>query len=307
MRARTFFVAAACAAGLLVPHAATATPPPPPFPDIIELPTGFRPEGIASGRGTTFYAGSLSTGAIIKGDLRTGSYQTIVASANGPAVGIAVDARNRVWVAGGESGEIRVYDGTTGNTLATFSAFSAGSGFINDLVVTRDAVYATNSAAPTLAVIPLGPGASLPSGPTTGLLPMVGFPAVAGFNANGIEAWADGRLIVAHSTRQALYEVDPATGLATQIDLGQNLPNVDGITRQGTSLYAVQNRLNQIAVIRLDPSLASGEIVDTLRNPQFDVPTTVALFGDATYVVNARFGTDSPESADFDVVRTPRV
>jgi sugar lactone lactonase YvrE len=301
VRTRTIVIAAACAAGLLVAHPATAVPAP--FPDIIKLPNGFQPEGIASGRGTTFYAGSLANGAVIKGDLRTGAHETIVDSANGPAVGIAVDARNRVWVAGGPSGEIRVYDGTTGDALAVFSA---GAGFINDLVVTRDAVYATNSVASTLAVIPLGPGGALPSSSMADSLPMVGFPAVPGFNANGIEAWADGRLIVAHSSQRALYQVDPASGLATQIDLGQDLPNVDGITRQGTRLYAVQNRLNQIAVIRLDPSLMSGEVVDTLTNPQFDVPTTVALFGDATYVVNARFGTPSPGTADFDVVRTSR-
>lgn len=71
MRARPFVLAAACAAGLLVPQAATAAPAP--FPDTIALPAGFQPEGIASGRGSTFYAGSLANGAIIKGDLRTGA------------------------------------------------------------------------------------------------------------------------------------------------------------------------------------------------------------------------------------------
>lgn len=206
-------------------------------------------------------------------------------------------------MAGGASARVRVYDATTGANLAVFAT---APGFINDLVVTRDAVYATNSAAPTLAVIPLGPGGSLPNSDTAQTLPMVDFPAVPGFNANGIEAWADGRLIVAHSSQQALYQVDPTTGLATRIDLGQSLPNVDGITRQGTRLYAVQNRLNQIAVIRLDPSLASGEVIDTLTNPKFDVPTTVAVFGAATYVVNARFGTPPAPGTEYDVVRTPR-
>jgi hypothetical protein len=67
----------------------------------------------------------------------------------------------------------------------------------------------------------------------------------------------------------------------------------------------VQNRLNQIAVIGLDPDLASGTIQNMITNPDFDVPTTVALFGNATYVVNARFGIPSPETADS-VVRTER-
>lgn len=301
MRTRMLGITVACAAGLLAaPLAATAAPR---FPDIIELPTGFQPEGIAAGRGPTFYAGSLATGAVVKGNLRTGQYQTMVDSANGPAVGIAVDAWDRVWVAGGTSGEIRVYDGTTGDVLGIFRA---GAGFINDLVVTRNAVYATNSAAPALAVVPLGAGGSLPASSVAESLALVGFPANPGFNANGIEVWPNGRLVVAHSSAQALFAVDPASGLATRIDLGQALPFVDGITRQGDTLYAVQNRLNRIAVIRMHPSLASGEVVDLITNPAFDVPTTVALFGDATYVVNARFGNPSPQTAEFDVVRTSR-
>jgi len=42
------------------------------FPEIIPLPNGFAPEGIATGTGTTFYVGSLATGQIYRGDLRTG-------------------------------------------------------------------------------------------------------------------------------------------------------------------------------------------------------------------------------------------
>ena len=42
------------------------------FPDTIPLPNGFQPEGIASGRGTTFYVGSIPTGAVYRGDLRSG-------------------------------------------------------------------------------------------------------------------------------------------------------------------------------------------------------------------------------------------
>jgi streptogramin lyase len=301
VRTRTALIAAVCSLGIALPTAATAQTTN--FPDTIPLPVGFQPEGIASGQGSTFFAGSLATGAVVKGDLRTGALETLVPAAAGPAVGIAVDAKKRVWVAGGQSGEIRVYDGTTGEALGLYTA---GAGFINDLVVTKDAVYATDSFAPVLAVVPLGPGGSLPASGAAELLPLVGFPALGGFNANGIEAGQDGRLVVAHSAAQALFAVDPATGEAEQIDLGQALPNVDGITRQGTTLYAVQNQLNQIAVITLDPDLASGQVRDTLTNPDFDVPTTVSLFGNATYVVNARFGNPSPGDADFAVVRTER-
>ena len=43
-----------------------------PFPDRIELPDGFQPEGITIGPGATAYVGSLATGAIYAVNLRTG-------------------------------------------------------------------------------------------------------------------------------------------------------------------------------------------------------------------------------------------
>ena len=118
MRTRTALIAAVCSLGIALPTAATAQTTN--FPDTIPLPVGFQPEGIASGQGSTFFAGSLATGAVVKGDLRTGALETLVPSATGPAVGIAVDAKNRVWVAGGPSGEIRVYDGATGEVLGLY-------------------------------------------------------------------------------------------------------------------------------------------------------------------------------------------
>jgi hypothetical protein len=43
-----------------------------PFPQVVQLPTGFQPEGIEVGRGTTFYVGSVANGALFRGNLRTG-------------------------------------------------------------------------------------------------------------------------------------------------------------------------------------------------------------------------------------------
>ena len=57
---------------VLAPWPATAAPPDN-FPDQIDLPDGFFPEGIESGRGTSVFVGSLIDGAIWRGDLRTGS------------------------------------------------------------------------------------------------------------------------------------------------------------------------------------------------------------------------------------------
>jgi hypothetical protein len=63
--------------------------------------------------------------------------------------------------------------------------------------------------------------------------------------------------------------------------------------------------LNRIAVVELASNLASGEIVDLLTNSSFDVPTTIAKFGNALYAVNARFGTVPTPETEYDVVRVP--
>src|SRR5262245_1302443 len=82
------------------------------FPPRIELPDGWAPEGIASGRGMTAWVGSLNDGAIARLDLRTGDVDpTFVAGIPGEvAVGLEYDGRgDRIWVAGGGTGEVRAY------------------------------------------------------------------------------------------------------------------------------------------------------------------------------------------------------
>jgi hypothetical protein len=85
-----------------------------PFPEVIQLPTGFRPEGIEVGRGTTFYVGSVANGAIYQGDLRTGTGAILVPGAAGKAAtGIELDSRNRLFVAGAATGTATVYNAPT--------------------------------------------------------------------------------------------------------------------------------------------------------------------------------------------------
>jgi hypothetical protein len=69
------------------------------------------------------------------------------------------------------------------------------------------------------------------------------------------------------------------------------------------TLYVVQNRLNRIAVVKLSRDLERGRIVRTLTDPDLDVPTTVARFGDSLYLPNARFGTPMPDQATYQVVQ----
>lgn len=279
------------------------------FPDVIPLPNGFAPEGIAIGRGTTFYTGSLATGAVYQGDLRTGQGSVLVPPQTGRiSVGMKLDSRtNYLYVAGGTTGQGYVYSASTGETVAVFE-FSTGGSFINDVIVTRTAAYFTDSFQPRLYAVDLAQDGSLPDPVQIRTITLGGeFNFIpGGFNANGIAATANGEwLVIVQSSTGALYRVDPDTGDAVAIT-GVSTPNGDGILLHGTTLYVVQNRLNQIAVIALDPTLTSGELTQTITSPNFRIPTTVAEFGDALYVVNARFGTPVTPDTQYEAVRVEK-
>lgn len=127
------------------------------------------------------------------------------------------------------------------------------------------------------------------------------------FNMNGIRATPDGAtLIVAHTAHGALYTVDPTTGASEEI-AGVSVPNVDGILFEAGRLWAVQNFSNQIARVRLAPDLHSGVVEAVITSDLFEVPSTAARFGDRLAVVNTKFDTGLPPTADhYEVVLVGR-
>ncbi len=302
---RKLVLAAAAATALVLPAATAAASAPP--SSIIPLPAGIAPEGIVTGRGTTFYAGSLVGGQIVRGDLRTGTVGAFVKSPATPVtVGLSYDKRNDLlFAAGGPTGRAAVYDATTGATVAALT-LTTGPSFINDVIATRTAAYFTNSQVPELYVVPIGKRGAV-GAPRT--LPLSG-PAAAfvpGFNLNGIEATNDGRtLIVVNSTLGKLFTVDARTGASAEIDLGgASVSAGDGLWLEGDELYVVRNQLNQIAVFELgdDDRPTVAELVRTITSPLFEVPTTMAIAGGRLAVVNAQFGL--PQSNPFEVVVLP--
>jgi sugar lactone lactonase YvrE len=275
------------------------------FPEVIQLPTGFRPEGIEVGRGTTFYTGSVASGAIYRGDLRTGKGATFIpGSAGTAATGIELDRRMRLFVAGASNGDARIYDAKTGALIRTYQ-LAASPTFINDVVVTHDAAYFTDSQKAVLYRVPIGPRGALGNAQTIEL--GGDYVHVSGeFNLNGIDATSNGKTLVAvQSTNGRLYRIDPRTGVARLISLagGESVPNGDGILLEGRRLYVVQNQLNRVAVITLGKSLSSGRVVTRLSDPDFSVPTTIDDLGKRLYAVNARFGIPNPDSAAYQVVQ----
>jgi len=277
------------------------------YPDVIPLPDGFRPEGIAVGKGHTFYTGSLGDGSIYRGDLRTGMGDLLVpAQAGRVSVGMSFDERSGyLFVSGGPTGQAYVYDTRSGAEVGFYQLTTSAS-FINDVIVTRTAAYFTNSFAGEFYRLPLGPRGALPEPSEVETIPLGGdWVQTSGFNANGIEATSDGSaLIIVKSNPGDLYRVDPETGIADRIELsGGNVQAGDGLLLGGSTLYVVQNNLNRVAVVDMVPDLSEGEIVDLLTDSDFRVPTTAARFGDALYLVNARFDTPPAPDTEYPVVR----
>ncbi len=275
-----------------------------PFPEVVSLPAGWAAEGVATGTGSTVYAGSLATGAVWKGDLRTGGGGVLVPPQAGRiAVGLK-ESGGLLFVAGGPTGQAYVYDATTGAGVASYQLAVAGS-FINDVTLTRDAAWFTDSFNAMLYRIPLESGR--PAGgpiavPLTGEWEQV--PGSFVFNANGIASTPSGdALLVVNSTTGTLFRVDPVNGVAMAVQTSAVLTSGDGILLRGRELAVVRNQANEIAILRMSPALGSATLVTTLTDPDFAVPTTVAAFGSSLYAVNARFGQTAPDPLPYEIVK----
>jgi hypothetical protein len=290
------------------------------FPETIPLPDGFQPEGIAVGDGPTAYVGSLASGGIYQVDLRTGAGTTLVDGFPGSlfAVGLDFDERSSyLFVAGGLTGDGRVYDTNTGQKIHQLSLSAPWVSWINDVVVTRDAAYFTNSFVPEIYKIPLDSRGE-PSGVVDTLVlhgdwqnftnPDATDPTEMWINANGIVATpTDRTLIVVNYFTGLLYTVDPDTGFATEVDLGGvSVQSGDGLVLKGKTLYVVQNFANAIAVFTLSPDYSAATLTGYLTDPDLLVPSTADSFGPWLYAVNARFDVCFPgpcPGLNFDIVR----
>ncbi|MFI9843849.1 superoxide dismutase [Nonomuraea sp. NPDC051941] len=275
-------------------------------PDTFALPNGFQPEGIAIGPGPYAYFGSRASGDIYRADLRTGGGSVISKGPGTPSLGLKTDGRGRLFVAGGTGGDARVIDLRTGEVVKSYK-LTADPAFVNDVILTGRAAYFTDSRNPVLYKLALGRGGALPGEAVK--IPLSGaIQYTTGNNANGIAPSPDREsLLIVQSNTGKLFEVDPSSGVTTEVDLGgESLVNGDGLLLEGRTLYAVQNRLNAIAVVNLTRDGASGKVVKRLTDPRFDIPTTVAASGKRLYLPNARFTTTPAPDTPYSVVAVKR-
>lgn len=279
------------------------------FPDTINLPRGFQPEGIAIS-GSQFYVGSIPTGAVYRGSVITGRGSVLVPPHAGRAA-IGVDVANgQIFVAGGPTGNAFVYDAATGADVAAFDLAATDATFVNDVVVTQDAAWFTDSRQPVLYRVALGADGRASPGSAVTTVPYSGdIEYQPGFNVNGIDAMPGGdTLVIVQSNTGQLFTVAAATGATRLVDLGgENVRNGDGVllldTGFVTLVYVVQNQSNAIAKLSLSSDLSSARLLSRIRDATFDVPTTIARYARQLYAVNARFGTPATPTTKYWLTR----
>ena len=180
---------------------------------------------------------------------------------------------------GGTSGRATVYDASSGAEVAFYQFLPPGVAGINDVVVTRQAAYLTDTTRPFLGRVALaqngqpGDGVLIPLPANFGVRgPCTVGPSPRG---NGMAATPDGDyLILVHSSEGRLYLVDTTTHTLMPIPIsggdlagGAALCSGDGILLEGHTLYVVQSVLNRVAVVQMAPDYSSGEITGYITEP----------------------------------------
>jgi DNA-binding beta-propeller fold protein YncE len=251
------------------------------------------PEGVAvKDHGRVFFVGATGDGTIYRGTIDDPMVREFIPGEKGKsAIGIEA-SDNKLYVAGGTTGNVLVYDLRTKEVVASFATGSGG--FLNDLVVTgKGDVFVTDSFRPTLWHITAeqvqagsGTPAAIPVGPE--------IVYQDGFNLNGIVPRRGGRqLIVVQGNTGALFRIDldedaPNGREITRID-ADPLPGGDGLLLDDGRLIVVQGPTASLRFLRLEGGASRAELVNTRTDPSLRGPSTVDRARHLYLVVNADF------------------
>jgi hypothetical protein len=264
------------------------------------------PEGVAAaGNGRVFYVGATGDGTIYKGTIGTPTVTELIPGGAGrSAVGLKVRA-GRLYVAGGATGKIFVYDLATKGLVATFD--TGAGGFLNDLVVTpKGDVFVTDSFRPTLwhvtgAQVAAGSGApaAVPVGPEIAY--------AAGFNLNGIVLRKGGRqLLVVQSNTGMLFRIQLGSGPGGRTIRRVSAPPLvggDGLLLDNGRLVVVRGAPASLTFVKLLADARRAKVTATRTDPTLRGPSTVARARSLYLVVNADFATGT---TPFTVSALPR-
>lgn len=259
------------------------------------------PEGIAYQQTTKdFFVSSTTDGTIFRGNLRKELADVFLPGGSDgrtTAIGLKVDDKqNRLFVAGGATGQIFVYDTKSGELLGKFDNQKAPT-FINDVAISPNGdAYFTDSNDPILYKVSTNEAHEIEF---EAWLDFTGTELVyqSGFNLNGIAASNDGKyLIVVHSNTGKLFRIEIDSKQVTEIDLGgERLNNGDGILLSSEHiLYVVRNQQQLIVKVQLEEDFSRGIVVSSTTDPSFAYPTTIAQAKNRLLVVNSQFNRRGP-------------
>lgn len=204
--------------------------------------SGILLEGIGlAGDGDTFYVSGVNDGGnIYRGEVGEEALELWYDGTGTTGRGIDVDDEGRVFVAGGPTGTVRIFD-AAGLLVSSVATNTAGS-FLNDLWVAEDgSVYVSDSSLPIIWRITEGP---------TGwqitrwldVSPVITYTtATTDFDLGGIVTTKDGdHLLTSQGTTGQLWRVDLTTREIVEVDLGgESIVNADGIVLKGRKLWVV--------------------------------------------------------------------
>jgi len=284
------------------------------FPKIVPALHGAPPEGFTIGKGTTAYNGSID-GSIYKVDLRNGEGEILVPAepdfdfeSECYKLGMRVDPRsNYLFVAGCINGDAYVFDADSGEEIMKYQLATPYESVINDIAITRDAVYFTDFGQPFIYRLPLSKNGQIPGeADAATAIPLTGDfengDNLIGVFANGIAATPDGKtLIVGHSGSSKIFKVDPATGHADEIIVTPPLTGLwdgflDAIVLYDDVLFVLTSDftdtyppVDRVQVVELADDLLTGTLMGSIIDPDMDGIASGAMHGDSLYVNNARY------------------
>jgi hypothetical protein len=239
---------------------------------------------------STFFVVTSFDGTIYQGRLDDPNVPVYIEGTLGQtALGIKI-ARGQLYVAGGMSGQIRVYNLATKALVGHFETGSGG--VLIDLEVTDAGdVWATDGARPVLwhltpQQVAAGSGTptALPVGPE---IPYTPDPN----NLIGIVAVSDQRLLVDDMDSGALYRIE----LDPHAPRGRTITLVSGATvREGTGMLLDGRRLvvadfHGLSILNLSDDAQHATALAPIRDPSFHEPVAVAHAADRYLVTNADF------------------
>jgi len=278
---------------------------------IILQPADMFAEGIAGAPDGDLFVGSLARGEIWRLGRNTHTHHVFASPESGlmSVIGVHVSRDGeRVYACSsdpaglhpGRNTELFVFDRASGAVLGRYEF--PGGGLCNDIAERADGtVLATDSFQPRILAL-------TPDGAFTEWLRDEAF-AGEGFSLNGIAEIGEAVYTVKYNSGQLFRIDEDAQGRhIREVELDRPLAGPDGLELlDDGSLLVVEGHAGALSRIRFSEDGMSGNVESVADG--YDVPTTVAAWGGAAYVVEGQldhfFGMDPSAPGPFRVRRTP--